>query len=313
MIYDAQGHAALAEAVFASNDFSSLEQIAAQFVSASTSTRPVAAAFGVAGPVHDGTASITNLPWVLDEKQLSKELGIPRVHLENDLVASARGCLEVEADELTVLTPWPPARHGANIGVIAAGTGLGEARLLWCDGRYLVLPTEGGHTDYGPRSSVEADLWHFLSGRFPDHISYERVLSGAGLSAIYEFFVARRGSEAPEVVAKLREGDRNAGIAQLGLAGEDESAEQAVDLFAFIYGAEAGNIALRELALGGVYVTGNIGHTIVPARREKFLQGFVKKGRFASLLASIPIAVVADPFVGLRGALAIAREIGASG
>jgi glucokinase len=195
--------------------------------------------------------------------------------------------------------------------VIAAGTGLGEARLVWCGDRYLVLPTEGGHTDYAPRSPLEGELWQFLSKRFPDHVSYERVLSGAGLGAIYEFFVARCGSESPEVAAALAEGDRNARIAELGLAGKDDSARDAVDLFAFIYGAEAGNIALRELALGGVYVTGNIGHTILPSRREQFLEGFLRKGRFAGLLSTIPIAIVADPFVGLRGALALARELAA--
>jgi glucokinase len=140
-------------------------------------------------------------------------------------------------------------------------------------------------------------------------VSYERVISGAGLGAIYDFFVAREGGEPPEIGARLAAGDRNAVIADLGLSREHRPAELAVDLFARIYGAEAGNVALRELALGGIYVIGNIGHRIVPARKELFLEGFLAKGRFTDLLATVPIAVVADPLVGLRGALAMADEL----
>ena len=237
MLYDAERQTSFTEAVFPSQEFSSLEQIVGCFMAESNAARPVAAAFGVAGPVHDGVASITNLPWVLDESQLEGHLGIPRVHLANDLVASARGCLDVGPSKLTVLTPAPPARRGANLGVIAAGTGLGEARLVWCGDRYLVLPTEGGHTDYAPRSAIEADLWQFLSARFPEHVSYERVLSGAGLSALTT-------SSWPVAGASSRRGGQAwAGRPQRasrgsGLAGEDESAEHAVDLFAFIYSAE---------------------------------------------------------------------------
>jgi glucokinase len=140
-------------------------------------------------------------------------------------------------------------------------------------------------------------------------VSYERVLSGNGLGALYDFFAARSGPAPAAVAARLADGDRNAVIAELGLARTYEPAAQAVDLFARIYGAEAGNVALRELALGGVYVVGNIGRSIVPARREIFLEGFLGKGRFRDLLATIPVAVVNDPLVGLRGALAMAREL----
>jgi glucokinase len=262
--------------------------------------------------VRAGTASITNLPWKLDERVLARRLRIPRVALANDLVVGARGCLEMRPSEMELLTAAAPAKKGAHLGVIAAGTGLGEARLVWAGGRYHALPTEGGHTDFAPRSPLEVDLYRFLAERHPDHVSYERVVSGAGLGALYDFFAAREGHKPDrEVTHRLETGDRNAAIAELGLAGTHRPAALAVDLFARIYGAEAGNVALRELALGGIYVIGNIGRVILPARREIFLEGFLAKGRFRDLLATVPVAVVTDPLVGLRGALAMARELAA--
>lgn len=273
--------------------------------------RPAAAFFGVAGPVKDGKASITNLPWKLDARLIAKRIGVPSVGLANDLVIAARGCLELRPSEMTLLTEERPAKKGLTIGVLAAGTGLGEARLVWAGERYHALPTEGGHGDFAPRSPLEVELLQFLWGRFPDHVSYERVVSGQGLGAIYDFFVAREagGQDSPEVAARIAGGDRNAIIAELGLAREHRPAELAVDLFAKIYGAEAGNVALRELALGGVYVIGNIGSIILPARKELFLEGFLAKGRFRGLLSSVPVAIVRDPLIGLRGALALAEDL----
>jgi glucokinase len=313
-----EGRAPLAEAVVPSREHATFEEIAERFLAEAALPHPDAAVIGVAGPVHDGMATITNLPWRLDERALSRRLRIPQVQLANDLVVGARGCLEVGARDRVVLTAKKPASKGQNLGVLAAGTGLGEARLIWTGDGYLPLGTEGGHGDFAPRTELELALWSFLSARFPDHVSYERVLSGDGLGALYDFFVARGGSvpsKASEAIDARRggaagaEGDRNAAIAELGLARESEPAAQAVDLFARIYGAEASNVALRELALGGIYVLGNIGKVIVPARRELFLEGFLHKGRFRDLLATVPIAVVTDPLVGLRGALAMARHL----
>jgi glucokinase len=301
----------LAETIVRSGEHEGLEEIVATFLAASSAPHPGAAVFGVAGPVKAGTARITNLPWKLDERALSRRLRIARVALANDLAAGARGCLEVRPAELTLLTAAAPVKKGLNLGVLAAGTGLGEARLLWAGGRYHALPTEGGHTDFAPRSALEVELWHFLAARYPDHLSYERVVSGAGLGAIYDFFVARAGGDPADVTAQLAVGDRNAVICALGITGAHPPAAQAVDLFARIYGAEAGNVALRELSLGGVYVLGNIGATILPARRDIFLEGFLHKGRFRDLLAAVPIAVVRDPLVGLRGAHALAEELAA--
>ena len=152
--------------------------------------------------------------------------------------------MHVSPDIIEQLTERKAAPEGQDLAVIAAGTGLGEALLVWNGNRHLVVPTEGGHTDFAPRSPLEVELWHFLTKIFPDHVSYERVLSGDGLGALYDFFSMRAGREPKPVGKRLAEGDRNAAIAELGLSGVYEPAKKAVDLFANIYGAEAGNLAL---------------------------------------------------------------------
>ncbi|MFT3772782.1 MAG: glucokinase [Minicystis sp.] len=308
-LYERGAKAPLAETVVKSGEHPGLEAIVQAFLDGAAAPHPYAAVFGVAGPVRLGAASITNLPWSMEERALERRLRIPRVGLANDLVVGARGCLEVGPDEMDLLTDTPPVRRGEHLGVIAAGTGLGEARLVWIGGRYHPLPTEGGHCDFAPRSQLEVELWQFLAARHPDHVSWERVVSGAGLGAIYDFFVEHEGPDPADVAARLAQGDRNAVICELGLSRAHRPAALAVDLFARIYGAEASNVALRELALGGIYVIGNIGSIILPARREMFREGFLQKGRFRDLLANIPVAVVRDPLVGLRGARALAEEL----
>jgi glucokinase len=240
-------------------------------------------------------------------------LSIPKVVLANDLAVAARGCLHLSPDIAVPLGGENATLAGQDLAVIAAGTGLGEALLVWNGHKHLVVPTEGGHTDFAPRSALEIELWQFLARRHPDHVSYERVLSGAGLGAIYDFFASKAGREPKAVGKKLSEGDRNAAIAELGLSGAHEPAKKAVDLFAKIYGAEAGNLALKGLALGGVFVAGNIARHIVSARRESFLEGFRAKGRFAKLMSQIPVVLVTDPLIGVRGALAVAKEVLAEG
>ncbi|HVY45254.1 MAG TPA: glucokinase, partial [Minicystis sp.] len=274
---------------------------------------PDVAVIGVAGPIRDGAATITNLPWRLEERALAKKLGARRVRLANDLVVAATGCLHLHEDEIVPLTPARPSPHGKHCAVIAAGTGLGEARLLWTGARHVALATEGGHCDFAPRTPLEIELWHFLHERHPDHVSYERVVCGDGLGALYDFFAARAGHESASVTRRLAQGDRNAAIAELGLARASRPAARAVELFASIYGAEAGNLALRELALGGVFVVGNIARHLVPARRELFLDAFCMKGRFSALMDDIPVCVVGDPALGVRGALAMAAELVAEG
>jgi glucokinase len=306
-LYGPKGKKPLAEIVRPSREHRTLEEIARPFLREHGS-RVRGAVLGVAGLVQDGAAKITNLPWRLDERALARALGVPWVVLQNDLVVHARGCLHVPKRALAQLTPKLPVRKHKNLIVIAAGTGLGEARLIWTGDRYLALATEGGHGDFAPRSPLEIELWHFLAARYPDHVSYERVVSGAGLGALFDFFASRAPREPRSVSKRLADGDRNAAIAELGLARAYRPAARAVDLFAEIYGAETGNMVMRELALGGVFVTGSIARKIVVGRRDLFLAAMRQKGRFSALLTEVPVAVVTDPLVGVHGALAIAQE-----
>lgn len=308
-LHNAAGTRVLAEAVFPSREHQSFEEIALAFLARANAPHPGVAVLGIAGPIKDRIATVTNLPWRLAEGELAKRLKIARVILANDLVVSARGCLTLPAESLTPLTAAAPRPKGHNLAVIAAGTGLGEARLVWDGARHLALATEGGHGDFAPRTPLQVELWQFLCGRHPDHVSYERVLSGSGLGALFDFFVSRGGRVPRAVERRLAQGDRNAAITELGLQRAFRPAARAVDLFAEIYGAEAGNFALRELALGGVFVAGNIARHIVTARKDIFMTAFLQKGRFANFLAQIPVAVVTDPLVGVRGALSMAREI----
>lgn len=306
---DHTGRRVYAEQVFPSRELARFEDAARPFLASTDAPHPRVAVVGIAGPVTNGVAHVTNLAWTLDERALARHLKVDRFLLKNDLVVVARGCLESRGKAVIPLTDKKPSPRGKNCAVLAAGTGLGEAKLLWDGARHLAFATEGGHGDFAPQSPLEIDLWHFLKARYPEHVSYERVLSGDGLGAIYDFFAARGGREPASVRSRLLEGDRNAAIAELGLAGKHRPAARAVDLFASLYGAEAGNMALRELSLGGVFLAGNIARTLLPARRDLFMTAFLKKGRFATLLSQVPVAVVDDPFVGVRGATAFAREV----
>jgi glucokinase len=309
-LYDGAGKKILGEAVISSREHASFEDIALPFLSSLGAKAPAAVVLGVAGHIRNRVATITNLPWRLDERALAKSLGSPRVVLANDLVVAARGCLHVAPASVLALTPKKPGGKGHNFGVIAAGTGLGEASIIWTGARHITLATEGGHADFAPTTPIQIELWHFLASRFPDHVSYERILSGNGLGALYDFFASRAGREPRAIAKRLAQvDDRNATIAELGLAREHRPAALAVDLFAAVYGAEAGNLALREFALGGVFITGNIGRHIVTARADIFMDAFRKKGRFSAFMGEIPVAVVTDPLVGVQGALAMARDL----
>lgn len=307
-IYGAAGKAPIAEAVLASREHTTFEGAVKRFLDDAGAAPPSIAVFAVAAPIVKGTATFTNLAWHLDERALARRLGLGTVRLINDLAASARGCLLTPPSSVIALTEARPARRGLNLAVIAAGTGLGQARLIWTGTEHLALPTEGGHRDFAPRNALEIELLQFLLRRYEDHVSYERVVSGMGIGNLFDFFVARGGAPVPSALAdRLAGEDRNAVITEIGLARAYPPAERAVDLFAAIYGAEAGNLALGELALGGVYVTGTIAHHILPARRDIFVDAFRAKGRFHALLSTLPIAVVTDPLVNRRGALAVAR------
>jgi glucokinase len=274
--------------------------------------RIVAAVLAVAGPVIGGVADVTNLPWnVIDEKKLAKETGIKKLKLINDLAAGAVGCTLVPPSARLVVSKGQP-KEGANIAVIAAGTGLGEAFLVWDGSEYVPSATEGGHCDFAPNSELELELWSYLkSDTGNGHVSIERALSGPGLGRIYDFFVHRHGGESLEVADELAGGDRNANIASLGLSGKSRAAADAVDLFSRIYGAETGNLTLKGFAIGGAYLLGRIATTVIPGKKAQFLEGMRYKGRMAELMGRVPVTIVTDRFVGLTGAGYLAARLAA--
>lgn len=276
------------EVTVKSGDHASLEDIVEQF-----GPGPVSAAcFGVAGPVVDGVAKITNLPWTIATRSLEQRLGCP-VQLINDLQATAYGMLVI--DQFAILQDGPRPER-ATIAVIAPGTGLGESVLFHDGTRYHALPSEGGHADFAPTSDEEVQLLHFLRAKYGEHVSIERVLSGAGIGDLYDFC---RG----EVPALPYEGDRNAAISKAGCECTEPYAQRAIELFARILGAEAGNHALRGLATGGVVIGGGIPPKILPAlQRGQLLERFAAKGRFHDWARALSVRVALEPRAALYGA-----------
>jgi glucokinase len=258
------------------------------------------AAFGIAGPVQKGRVEATNLPWVVDARQMSRDLGIPRVFLLNDLEANAWGIPALEPKDIVTLNAGDPSSIG-NCAILAAGTGLGEAGLYFDGTRHIPFGTEGGHTSFAPSSEREVRLLlHFM--RKHPHVSWERVLSGPALLEIYLFLSEdeRIPGEGPD--PRLSP-DPSAEIAQRGLSGTCPLSRAALETFVELYGSEAGNLALKHLALGGVYLGGGIAPKILPALRWPcFLERFSAKGRMKPLLEAIPIRVILNDKAALLGA-----------
>jgi glucokinase len=260
------------------------------------------ACFGIAGPVKHSRVETTNLPWIVDAQPLMRELHIPTVLLINDLEATAYGATTLAPTEWTVLNAGAPEAVG-NAAVIAAGTGLGEAGFYW-DGRlYRPFATEGGHTDFAPRTAVEIELLRFLLTQF-EQVSYERVLSGPGLVNIYQFLrETGRGKEPAWLTEELRLHDPAAVITQTALAGRCALCKQALDLFVSLYGAEAGNLALKVMATGGLFIGGGIAPKILPKRTTPtFMSAFVAKGRMQPVVGAIPVRVILNDRTALFGA-----------
>lgn len=270
--------------------------------------RVEAAVVAIAGPVLDGRAATPNLPWLVERQQLARMLRTERVELVNDLVATAYGIAGLDPQMMAVLNPGEPG-DGA-IAVIAAGTGLGEAVLLNAGPRRLAVPSEGGHADFAPGNEIEIELLRYLGSRY-GHVSWERVVSGPGLHAIYCFLVeSGRGDGNAELAARMAAGDPAAVVAEAAMAQVDPTACRALDVFMRAYGAEAGNLALKVLATGGVYVAGGIAPKILERLRGgRFLRGFTAKGRYAPLLQRIPLKVVLEPRAALFGAAQRAAEL----
>ena len=288
---------------FESRRYPSLEAVLVDFLGPRP-PRIARACIGVAGPVLDGRCETPNLPWSLDERAMKRLLRTSKVRLLNDLESMAYGVLALGHKDLVVLHPGKRRRGFA--AVIAAGTGLGESCLLWDGSRYHPQATESGHADFAPRDDLEWGLAGSLR-REHGHVSWERVLSGAGLAAAYRHLVASGAAPAaPAVEEQMRGEDPAAVVSRHALAGTDEGCRRALDLFASLYGAQAGNLALEVLATGGVYLAGGIAPRIVERLREGgFLRSFRDKGRFAGLLERIPVRVIVSPRVALLGAAAV--------
>ena len=298
------------EEVFSSKSAPTFEELALRFLASSGRPSLRAACFGVAGAVVDGHSKTTNLPWELDEAGLVAALGAPRVRLLNDLEAAAYGVLVLGPESFETLQASGHRTKPATKALIAAGTGLGEAIIVWDGARYDVLPSEGGHADFAPRTPLESALWDFLRLEF-GHVSYERVLSGPGFYNVYRFLRQHRRAPEPAWLSeRIAAGDPSAAVAEAGLAGRDPVCAETLTLFAAIYGAEAGNLALKTMAVGGVFVGGGI----APKHRAKlregaFIEAFVDKGRMAPLMRTIPVHVVLDPRAPLLGAADRARAL----
>jgi glucokinase len=296
------GHLRLVtERVFPSREHSELGEIVSAFL-ADSKTRPEVACFGIAGPVRNGRVETSNLPWIIEQSRLAKQIHLPATLLINDLEASAWGIGGLEASDLVPLNHVSGPAVG-NQAVIAPGTGLGQAGLFWDGKHHHVFACEGGHCDFAPQSELQIELLRFLKARF-GHVSYERILSGPGLVNVYEFLrdtgIAK---ESPELAAEIKKDDPAAAISRAALAGASPLAEQALAIWIEVYGAEASNLALKVMATGGLFLTGGISPKVLTKLTDSvFMHAFVDKGRLRPLVEAIPVQVVTNDKAGLIGA-----------
>lgn len=285
-----------------------------------------AATFGIAGPVVRQRVKTTNLPWTVDGASLSRAFSIPKVTLLNDLVAVGLGATSAPPSKLAVVHKGRPKRTGGNLAVIAAGTGLGEAAFVWDGEEHVPCATEGGHADFGPRNGLEDELLAMLREEH-GRVSYERVVAGSSISTIYRFFVREQRIKESKRAAAHVEGaeDPNVAIVDLAESGQSEAAMRTIELWSSVYGAEAGNLALKTLATAGVYLCGGVSARLapilargLPARRKRpaaespFVAAFLDKGRMRSLVEAIPVAVCVEPRAGIIGAATHAAKAAAA-
>lgn len=291
----------LSERVFPSREHSELGEIVEQFLEES-GTRPEVACFGIAGPVRNGRVETSNLPWVVEQSRLAKQIHLPATLLINDLEASAWGIGALEKTDLVPLNRVTGPAVG-NQAVIAPGTGLGEAGMFWDGARHRVFACEGGHTDFGPQDDLQIELLGFLRRRF-GHVSYERIVSGPGLVNVYEFLRdSGHEKETPEVAAQMKKGDPAAAISCAALDATCPLAQKALDIWISVFGSEASNLALKTMATGGLFLAGGISPKILPRLKgPMFMDAFLNKGRLRALMESIPVEVVTNEKAGLLGA-----------
>lgn len=309
-LFDKEGNTFARRALsdFPSRDYESLDAIVQAFLE--QQGQPVErAVFGVPGPVKDGVAQPTNLPWDADERRIARNTGIPWVRVVNDLYAMTASIPHLAPEDVMTLHAGEPPGDNPRAAVLAPGTGLGQGYLTWHQGRRQVLASEGGHVDFAPNTALEVELLQYLMKRF-DHVSYERVLSGQGLRFIYDFLKDAKKAAAPEALERrMRERDPAAEIATAALAQEFEICVQALDLFVAIMGAQAGNMALTLLTDGGVFLGGGIPPKIITKLRDGTLvNAYLRKGRVSHVVERISLHVILDDRTALLGAASLAFE-----
>ncbi|MGG6263021.1 glucokinase [Leptolyngbya sp. AN03gr2] len=309
---EARSSQTLCEGRYRSQEFSDLSEVVSKFLATATQTlqqsiHPEIACFAIAGPVVNNSSVLTNLGWSLEASRLSQETKIPNISLINDFEAVGYGILELSASDVCTLQAGDLRPH-ALIAMLGAGTGLGEGFLLYQGERYRVYASEGGHADFAPHTELECQLLHYLLERSTtQHVSVEQIVSGNGILAIYQFLRHHTGLD------QLLSGDDvdlTSKISDAALTAQDPLAEKALQIFVKAYGAEAGNLALKLLPYGGIYIAGGIAAKILPLMQDgTFLKAFLSKGRMSSLLEKIPVHIVLNPYVGLIGATRYARTM----
>jgi glucokinase len=289
---------------FPSHDYASLDAIVSQYIK-DRNLAPGAirrAAFGIAGPVKGTTVRTTNLPWLVEADRLSALLGGAEVILMNDLEANAWGIEALTPEEFFEIQAGDPDAKG-NRALISAGTGLGMAGIHWNGTHHVPFASEGGHVDFAPRTDLDAELYRFLRDRYAGVVDWERVLCGRAMVDLHDFMRHHTGMSIPDWLAEqMQAGDPAAAISQAGASGRDAVCARALELFIEYYGAEAGNVGLTFLALGGVYIGGGIAPKILDQLKSpRFLASFVSKGRMKEVLESMPVRVILNPRTALLG------------
>lgn len=306
-LYEKGGRKCLAEEKYRSREYESLARIVEIFLS-SHNALIEKACFGVAGPIQDNVCRATNLPWVIDARRLSKVLKTEHVYLINDLYANAYGLRCLSPEEFCILNEGSSTNPG-NAALISAGTGLGEAGLYWDGKAYHPFACEGSHVDFAPRDQLEIDLWYYLKKKY-DHVSYERLVSGPGLYNLYRFLIDQGlEKENKQVKEEMERIDPPRVITEKALTKQCPACVRTLEWFTSIYGSEAGNLALKLFSVGGVYIGGGIAPKVLDAMRAGgFMKAFVAKGRFAPVLAAIPIKIVLNDNTALLGAAQYVRD-----
>lgn len=288
---------------YSSHDFSQFDELLAFFLHESKIDSVACMVLAVAGPVLNGQCRTTNLPWELDAGMLASSFGIKIVRLLNDIEAAGHGLMNLPKKELVQINPHAQFQD-AHRAVISLGTGLGEAFLYWNGQDYLPNPSEGGHEDFAPMQEEDLPLWKFLHKRFPDHVSYERILSGPGIEMLYLYCCER--AQVKHLGTKQ---DLASYVTKMAIQGDNPLCVQAMQIFIRILASEAANLCLKVMATGGIYLTGGIAPKIEPLLRQPaFLDAFIKKGRFKHIMSHVPIWVCRNDQVPMIGARELARE-----